>query len=268
MSIFSLSLLFLSPIIGYATYILLVENRDPLTEFHDDFLNTNTHAAINPEVMSISIGNKVNFDIQNRFISRLAVITFSISIGILFLIGASFVTIFLLFLAIFFFKYWERGTLSRSRKKRFKVAEEEFPSIVELFAVLVSAGESPSTAMLRISERANGEMAKNFTGALMELRSGKNLTQSLEVLGSQVDSTMVRRFCDTLILAMERGTSLSDVLSRQVEEVRAEQHASLLTAAGKAEIALMIPVIFLILPISVLFALWPSYISLGQSIMG
>ena len=258
MSIFSLSLLFLSPIIGYATYILLVENRDPLTEFHDDFLNTNTHATINPEVITIS----------NRLISRLVVITFSIAIGILFLIGASFVIIFLLFLSIVFFKYRERRNLSRSRKKSFKVAEEEFPSIVELFAVLVSAGESPSTAMLRISERANGEMAKNFKGALIELRSGKNLTQSLEVLGSQVDSTMVRRFCDTLILAMERGTSLSDVLSRQVEEVRAEQHASLLTAAGKAEIALMIPVIFLILPISVLFALWPSYISLGQSIMG
>ena len=69
------------------------------------------------------------------------------------------------------------------------------------------------------------------------------------------------------ITSMERGTSLSEVLTRQVEEVRATHHASLLTAAGKAEIALMIPVIFLILPISVLFALWPSYISLGQSVM-
>jgi tight adherence protein C len=122
--------------------------------------------------------------------------------------------------------------------------------------------------MLRVSERASGEMAKQFAGTIIELRSGKNLTQSLEVLGSQVNSAMVRRFCDTLILAMERGTSLSEVLIRQVEEVRAAHHASLLTAAGKAEIALMIPVIFLILPISVLFALWPSYISLGQSVMG
>jgi tight adherence protein C len=66
---------------------------------------------------------------------------------------------------------------------------------------------------------------------------------------------------------MERGTSLSDVLTRQVEEVRTAHHATLMTAAGKAEIALMIPVIFLILPISVLFALWPSYLSLGQSVM-
>ena len=47
----------------------------------------------------------------------------------------------------------------------------------------------------------------------------------------------------------------------------AKPYADKLTAAGKADIALMIPVIFLILPISVLFALWPSYLSLGQSIM-
>ena len=37
MSIFSLSLLFLSPIIGFATYLLLQESRDPLKGFHDNF---------------------------------------------------------------------------------------------------------------------------------------------------------------------------------------------------------------------------------------
>ena len=101
----------------------------------------------------------------------------------------------------------------------------------------------------------------------MDLKNGKSLSQSLEFLGARVSSPTIRRFCDTIILAIERGSSLSDVLNRQVEEVRAGQHASLLAAAGKAEISLMIPVIFLILPISVLFALWPSYVSLGQSVM-
>jgi len=56
------------------------------------------------------------------------------------------------------------------------------------------------------------------------------------------------------------------VVNRQVEEVRNEERSQLLVAAGKAEIALMIPVVFLILPISVLFALWPSYFALGHSI--
>ena len=141
------------------------------------------------------------------------------------------------------------------------------PALVELFAVLVSAGESPSTALQRVSTRASGVLAEKFIETLGDLQRGKNLTQALERLGLEVNSTSIRRFCDTLILAMERGTSLSDVLTRQVEEVRTAHHATLMTAAGKAEIALMIPVIFLILPISVLFALWPSYLSLGQSVM-
>jgi tight adherence protein C len=245
----------MSPIIAYATYLLLDENRDPLKGFHDDFLKDLQN--IDKQMISGKTNQR----------NRILYISFGFAVGILFLSGASFVTILLLVISLAIFRYWEKGLASRLKKKRSEAAEAEFPSVVELFAVLVSAGESPSTAMLRVSERANGELAREFAGALLNLKNGKSLSQSLEVLGAQVSSPTVRRFCDTLILAIERGSSLSDVLNRQVEEVRAGQHASLLTAAGKAEISLMIPVIFLILPISVLFALWPSYVSLGQSVM-
>jgi len=64
---------------------------------------------------------------------------------------------------------------------------------------------------------------------------------------------------------MERGTPLSDVVARQVDEVRQSQRTQMLENAGNAEIALMIPVVFLILPVSVLFALWPSYFALVQN---
>lgn len=259
MSIFSLSLLFLSPIIGFATYLLLQESKDPLKGFHDNFQKSLTTQNISLESQKYNLERKA----RNRLINA----AFVSGILILFIGGASFTTLLFLVFALSIYLYWEKGGESRLRKKELREAEEEFPSIIELFAVLVSAGESPTIAMQRVTKKATGQMAMKFSGALNELQSGLNLTQALEILGSQVDSATVRRFCDTLILAMERGTSLSEVLTRQVEEVRATHHASLLTAAGKAEIALMIPVIFLILPISVLFALWPSYISLGQSVM-
>ena len=259
MSIFSLSLLFLSPIIVFATYLLLQESKDPLKGFHDNFQKALTTQNISLESQKYNSERKA----RNRLIN----IAFVAGILILFIGGASFTTLLFLVFALAIYLYWEKGSQSRLRKKELREAEEEFPSIIELFAVLVSAGESPTIAMQRVTKKATGQMAMKFSGALNELQSGSNLTQALEILGSQVDSATVRRFCDTLILAMERGTSLSEVLTRQVEEVRSTHHATLLTAAGKAEIALMIPVIFLILPISVLFALWPSYISLGQSVM-
>ena len=259
MSIFSLSLIFLSPIIGYATFILIQESKDPLKGFHDNFQRTLKQNRLTPETQKS--------DLQRKSRNQLIVVFFTCGLIILFISGASFATLFFISSTLVIYLYWAKGSEARLQKKELLEAEEEFPSIVELFAVLVSAGESPSTAMQRVSSKASGQMARKFSVALAELQNGANLTQALEILGSQVNSQAVRRFCDTLILSMERGTSLSEVLARQVDEVRASQHASLLTAAGKAEIALMIPVIFLILPISVLFALWPSYISLGQSVI-
>jgi pilus assembly protein TadC len=259
MSIFSLSLIFLSPIIGYATHILLQESKDPLKGFHDNFRKSSRSEVLSLDQQKYNAARLT----RNRLILWLYIAT----CGLLILSGASSRTLIFLVATFGLFRYWERGSAERIKKIELKRTEEEFPSIVELFAVLVSAGESPSTALERVSNRASGVMGEKFAEVICTLHEGKNLTQALEIMGTQVDSAIVRRFCDTLILAMERGTSLSEVLVRQVEEVRSTHHAALLTAAGKAEIALMIPVIFLILPISVLFALWPSYLSLGQSVM-
>ena len=97
------------------------------------------------------------------------------------------------------------------------------------------------------------------------MREGLNFAQALDILNRQVDSPIIRRFCDSLAISVERGTPLIDVVSRQVEEVRQVQRTAISEKASKAELALMIPVVFLILPISILFALWPSYYSLGGS---
>ena len=161
--------------------------------------------------------------------------------------------------------YGDYAYRSASKKSRVLI-EREFPMVVELFAILLSANQSPATALLHISERVTGEFALILREAVADIRHGASFAQSLDVLSSRIASPMVRRFCDSLMIAVERGSPLLDVVSRQVEEVRQEQKVALMEAAGKAEIGLMIPVVFLILPISVLFALWPSYFSLGRAV--
>ena len=151
------------------------------------------------------------------------------------------------------------------KKSRARI-ELEFPMVVELFAILLAGNQSPATALDHISRRTQGEFSQVLSEAVSEIRQGANFAQALDVLSARIQSPMVRRFCDSLMIAVERGSPLIDVVNRQVEEVRNEQRSRLLEAAGKAEIALMIPVVFLILPISVLFALWPSYFSLGRSV--
>jgi tight adherence protein C len=148
-------------------------------------------------------------------------------------------------------------------KKSREIIESEFPLVVELFAILLAGNKSPMSALAHISNRTSGEFALLLREAVGEIQHGANLSQALDLLSSRIQSPMVRRFCDSLMIAVERGSPLVEVVNRQVEEVRNQERARLLEAAGKAEIAMMIPVVFLILPISVLFALWPSYYSLG-----
>ena len=70
-------------------------------------------------------------------------------------------------------------------------------------------------------------------------------------------------FVDALVTATLRGAPLVEVLTRHASEARSVQRNRVLSAAGKAEISMMIPVVFLILPISILFALWPSLANLN-----
>jgi tight adherence protein C len=163
----------------------------------------------------------------------------------------------------------KRGLIAKgARKKRRDEIEREFPLIVELFAILIGGGMSPSTALAYICEEGEGEFLTHLRPIVERMREGMNLAQALDLLNGEFDSPIIRRFCDSLAISVERGTSLIDVVARQVEEVRSAQRLAITERANKAEISLMVPVVFLILPISILFALWPSYFALGKNFGG
>jgi tight adherence protein C len=156
----------------------------------------------------------------------------------------------------------------QSHRRSLEAIEAEFPLVVELFAILIGGGMSPSSALSLISQRGEGEFIRLLTPIIAQMKQGINLAQALDILNKKVDSRIIRRFCDSLAISVERGTPLIEVVGRQVEEVRQAQRMQIAERASKAEIQLMIPVVFLILPISILFALWPSYFALGKNFGG
>ena len=65
-----------------------------------------------------------------------------------------------------------------------------------------------------------------------------------------------------MAVAIERGTPLVDVLHAQAADVREATRRDLIEAGGRKEVAMMIPVVFLILPVTVVFAFFPGYVGL------
>jgi tight adherence protein C len=156
--------------------------------------------------------------------------------------------------------------LTREVSRREQRMMAEFPTIAELLALAVAAGEGPIGALERITRISKGELARELARALADARSGLSLVQSLQGIAARTGLAALARFVDGVAIAVERGTPLADVLRAQAVDVREAGKRALLEAGGRKEIAMMVPVVFLVLPVTVLFALFPGF--LGFSFAG
>ncbi|MHA7209607.1 type II secretion system F family protein [Arthrobacter sp. MDT1-65] len=141
----------------------------------------------------------------------------------------------------------------------------EFPSLAELMALAVSAGESATGALERICRTATGELAGEFALVLAATRAGKPLVDALQEFSNRTRLAPLARFVDGITVAVQRGTPLADVLRAQAQDVRDLAKRELMESAGKKEIAMMVPLVFGVLPLTVLFAVYPgiALINLG-----
>ncbi|CAB4897056.1 MAG: pilus assembly protein TadB [Actinobacteria bacterium] len=163
------------------------------------------------------------------------------------------------------------GVLARDRWLTRQVAQreqqmlEEFPTVAELLALAVTAGEGPVGALERVHRLSAGELSREIGRALDDARAGAGLVQALEGIAQRTTLAPLARFVDGVAIAVERGTPLADVLRAQAVDVREAGKRALLEAAGRKEIAMMVPVVFLVLPVTVLFALFPGFYGLDLS---
>ncbi|GAA1117976.1 type II secretion system F family protein [Citricoccus alkalitolerans] len=153
------------------------------------------------------------------------------------------------------------GQISRRRARILS----EFPSVAELFALSVSAGDSAAGALERVAVSAKGELAGEFSTVLSDMRSGSSIHAALKACARRIQLAPVERFIEGVLVALERGTPLADVLRAQAQDVRELSKRELLESAGRKEIGMMAPLVFGILPLTVIFAVYPgiSIMNLG-----
>ncbi|MBL7491994.1 type II secretion system F family protein [Frankia sp. AgB1.9] len=153
---------------------------------------------------------------------------------------------------------WWLTRAIRAREDRMLM---EFPTIAELLALAVTAGESPVGALERVARLTHGELGYELRLALADARAGATLVQALEGIATRTTLGSLARFVDGMAVAIERGTPLADVLRAQAVDVREAGRRQLLESGGRKEIAMMVPVVFLVLPTTVIFAFYPALVS-------
>lgn len=152
--------------------------------------------------------------------------------------------------------------LTGAARRRQLHLNQELPDVIELLALAVGAGEPLYGALHRVSARCTDVAGQELEKILAAADNGDSLAPSLTAARARNDSEILAHLIDAIVSALERGSPLAGVLRSQVADSRAVARTQLLAEGGKKEVLMMVPVVFLILPLTVVFALYPGLVAL------
>lgn len=152
--------------------------------------------------------------------------------------------------------------LSRAVRAREEQMAAELPVAAELLALAVAAGESPVRGLQRVVDRMNGALGDELGRVLGQVRTGTPIGVALDALSARTGVVPLGRFAEALTVALERGTPLADVLHAQAADVREAARRELMESGGRREVAMMVPVVFGLLPTTIVFAFYPGLVGL------
>jgi len=152
--------------------------------------------------------------------------------------------------------------LTAAVNRREKRILAEFPAVADMLALSLAAGEGTVAALDRVARITRGELSTEVRRALADARSGASVVTALGRVADRTGLPSLQRFVDGIAVAIERGTPLAEVLRAQAADVREADRRRLIEVGGRKDIAMMMPVVFLVLPVTVLFALFPGFLTL------
>lgn len=152
--------------------------------------------------------------------------------------------------------------LQHQTKQRRDRLDEQLPVAVDLIALAVMAGESIPAAFERVAASMQSGLGDELRRVVADVRAGESLRDALESFARRSDDVATIRLVDALCTGLDRGTPLADVLRAHAEDARDARRKRLIETAGRKEVLMLVPVVFLIMPVVVVFALYPGLVSL------
>lgn len=148
--------------------------------------------------------------------------------------------------------------LARRARSRMRRIAEELPTVLEFLSLALAAGETVRDSLRRVARIGSGDLAQEFRRVMADIEVGVSLTDALQRAAASLELPALTRVIEQLVTAIERGSPLVEVLRAQAQDARDDAKRQLLEAAGRKEVAMLVPLVFLILPVTVLFALFPA----------
>jgi tight adherence protein C len=111
--------------------------------------------------------------------------------------------------------------------------------------------------LLRVTEKWDNELGKEFKRMLAEQRVGKTRRDALKELAIRCDVQELSVFVASIVQADQLGVSMTKVLRIQADQMRIRRRQLAEELAHKAPIKMLFPMAFLILPTIYIVILGP-----------
>lgn len=150
------------------------------------------------------------------------------------------------------------------RTARRRIIDCEIQALLDRATVCLSAGLSVPAMFERLGTDSGGILGGEVRIITRELSAGVSLLESCSASERRIRHEGWSRFIEHVLSARRHGTPIAEVVRSLAADERAAAGRRLLESASSREIYMLIPLVFVILPMTVLVAVFPGLVALGS----
>lgn len=152
-----------------------------------------------------------------------------------------------------------------SSSKARKEFAYELPDYLLALAISLKSGLAVLPALEWIAGNATGRLAAQFKECVENVSLGADLQLELAEVAKRFPDSILEDLVQKLSAALTLGIPIANELLQLSEVASGQVNQKVAKQVGSNETKMLVPTIFLILPITVLFAVFPSLSMLGIS---
>jgi len=151
--------------------------------------------------------------------------------------------------------------LNRIIRKRQHDIQRALPDAMDLLVICVEAGLGFDGALMRLVQKTDNDLSREFARVLQEMRVGRSRREALRDCVTRTQVPDLANFISALIQAEQLGVSVTQVLAIQADQMRTIRRQRAQELAQQAPIKMLIPMLLFIFPalcVVLIGPLWPQ----------
>jgi Flp pilus assembly protein TadB len=157
-----------------------------------------------------------------------------------------------------------RSLWSGRATARARLINSELPALLDRASVCLSAGLSIPSMFERVGRDSIGLLGHEANRISRELSVGVSLADTCTESEKRVRHESWSRMMEHLLSSRRHGTPVAEIMRSLAADERAAAGRRLIEVASSREIYMLLPLVFVILPMAVLVAVFPGLIALGS----